>query len=93
VAQPPATKEYYIELPYSVRIDGTYYAMRSFFERLSRQDRIVSVSDLALGPPAGGGQGTFTILPSETVGANCVIKTFYNRPQPPPRKGPAPKKK
>jgi type IV pilus assembly protein PilO len=93
VAQPPAAREYYIELPFSVRIDGTYYAMRNFFERLARQDRIVSVTGLAVGPPPGGGQGSFTIQPNETVGANCVIKTFYNRPQPPPQKGPAPKKK
>jgi len=93
VAQSPAATEYYIELPYNVRIDGTYWAMRNFFERLARQDRIVSVTGLALGPPSGGGQGSFTILPGETVGANCVIKTFYNRPQPPPKKAPAPKKK
>jgi type IV pilus assembly protein PilO len=93
VAQSPAAKEYYFELPFNVRIDGTYWAMRNFFERLSRQDRIVSVTGLALGPPPGGGQGSFTILPGETVGANCVIKTFYNRPQPPPKKKPAPKKK
>ena len=94
VAQSPAAKEYYIELPFNVRIDGTYWAMRNFFERLARQDRIVSVSGLALGPPSGGGRGSFKILPSETVGANCVIKTFYNRPAPPPKKkGPAPKKR
>jgi type IV pilus assembly protein PilO len=93
VAQPPVARDYYVELPFSVRIDGTYYAMRNFFERLSRQDRIVSVTNLALGPPAGGGQGSFSILPSETVGANCVITTYYNRPQPPPGKAPAPKKK
>jgi type IV pilus assembly protein PilO len=94
VAQSPVARDYYIELPFNVRLDGTYYAMRNFFERLSRQDRIVSVTNLALRPPAGGGQGGFTILPSETVGATCVITTYYNRPQPPPqKKGPAAKKK
>ncbi|MBZ5545229.1 MAG: type 4a pilus biogenesis protein PilO [Acidobacteriia bacterium] len=93
VAQPPVARDYYIELPFNVRIDGTYYAMRNFFARLSKQDRIVSATNLALGPPPGGGQGTFTIAPNETVGANCVITTYYNRQQPPPKKGPAPKKK
>jgi type IV pilus assembly protein PilO len=93
VAQPPVARDYYIELPFSVRIDGTYYAMRNFFERLARQDRIVSVTGLALGPPAGGGQGSFSLAPNETVGANCVIKTFYNRPQAPAQKrGPGAKK-
>ncbi|MBZ5513616.1 MAG: type 4a pilus biogenesis protein PilO [Acidobacteriia bacterium] len=92
VAQPPVARDYYVELPFNVRLDGTYYALRNFFERLSRQDRIVSVTNLALGPPAGGGQGSFVILPSETVGANCVITTFFNRPQAPPAKAVAKKK-
>lgn len=82
-AQPLLARDYYMEMPFSVKIDGTYYQMLNFFDRLAKQQRIVSVSGLALGPPAGGGGGTFTILPSETVGASCVITTFYNKPQAP----------
>ncbi|MFB3920440.1 MAG: type 4a pilus biogenesis protein PilO [Terriglobia bacterium] len=89
-AQPLVTRDYYMEMPFSVKIDGTYYQMLSFFDRLAKQQRIVSVSGLALGPPATGGGGTFTILPSETVGASCVITTFYNKPAAPA--GPAKKK-
>ena len=88
VAQPLMSRDFYAEMPFSIRIDGTYYAMLSFFDRLARQQRIVSVTGLTLGPPAGGGQGRYTILPSETVGANCVVTTFFNRPQtaePPPQ--------
>jgi type IV pilus assembly protein PilO len=88
VAQPLMSRDFYVEMPFSIRIDGTYYAMLSFFDRLARQQRIVSVTGLTLGPPAGGGQGRYTILPSETVGANCVVTTFFNRPQtaePPPQ--------
>ncbi len=89
-AQPLVARDYYIEMPFNVRIDGTYYSMVNFFDRLSKQQRIVSVTGLALGPPVGGGGGSFTILPNETVGANCVIMTFYNKPQAPA--GPAKKK-
>jgi type IV pilus assembly protein PilO len=88
VAQPVVARDFYVEMPFSIRIDGTYYAMLNFFDRLARQQRIVSVTGLSLGPPAGGGQGRYTILPSETVGANCVVTTFFNRPQspaPPPQ--------
>ncbi len=88
VAQPVVARDFYVEMPFSIRIDGTYYAMLNFFDRLARQQRIVSVTGLSLGPPVGGGQGRYTILPSETVGANCVVTTFFNRPQspaPPPQ--------
>lgn len=90
-AQPLQARDYYMEMPFSVRIDGTYYSMLNFFDRLAKQQRIVSVSGLSLGAPgAGGGGGGFTILPNETVGANCLITTFYNKPQAPA--GPAKKK-
>jgi type IV pilus assembly protein PilO len=90
-ASPLVARDYYWEMPFSVRIDGTFYSMLNFFDRLAKQQRIVSVSGLALGPPAKGGGGTFTILPNETVGANCVITTFYNK-QPQAAAGPAKKK-
>jgi type IV pilus assembly protein PilO len=83
VSQPLAQKEIYTEMPFSVRLDGTYYALLSFFERLAHEQRIVSVSGLALGPPEGGGMGAFKLRPGETVGANCVLTTYFNRPQTP----------
>jgi type IV pilus assembly protein PilO len=81
-AQPQVARDFYVEMPFSIRIDGTYYAMLNFFDRLARQQRIVSVTGLSLGPATGGGQGKYTIHSSETVGANCVVLTFFNRPQP-----------
>jgi len=91
IAKDMVPKDFYYEMPFSMRLDGTYYALVSFFDRLAHLQRIASVSGLALGPPMGGGLGQYTILPGETVGANCVITTYFNRPQaagPPP----APKK-
>jgi type IV pilus assembly protein PilO len=92
VAQPLVTRDFYVETPFVARLDGTYFQMLNFFDRLSKQQRIVSVTNLALGPPTGGGQGAFTLAPGETVGANCVITTFFNKPQPPPAKAQPPKK-
>ena len=39
------------------------------------------MSNLTLGGPEGGGMGSYKVSPEETVGANCVITTYYNRPQ------------
>ncbi|HMD87462.1 MAG TPA: type 4a pilus biogenesis protein PilO [Terriglobia bacterium] len=90
VPKPPAVKDYYIEIPFTVRLDGTYYNLLSFFDRLSHEQRIMSVSGLTLGSPEGGGMGTYKVSSTETVGANCMLTTYYNKPltaaAPPPKK-------
>jgi len=90
VAQPPVRQMYDTAVPYAVHLDGAYYSMLSFFNRLAAIPRIVNVSNLTLGQPGGpGGKGTYRVSPEETVGANCILTTFYNSPPPPP---PAPKR-
>ncbi len=84
VAAPLVQRDYFIEMPFTVRLDGVYYQMLEFFRQLASQQRIISVGGLALGAPGGGGQGVFKILPYETVGASCIIVTYFNRPAPPP---------
>ena len=37
----------------------------------------------------GGGMGSYKVSPAETVGANCILTTYYNKPlsaAPPPKK-------
>ena len=53
IPQPLAPKELYTEMPFNLRIDGTYFGLLSFFSRLADEQRIVSVSGLALGSPEG----------------------------------------
>lgn len=79
ISQPAVPRELFVELPFTMRLDGTYYSMLTFFDRLSRQQRIVSISNLALGSPQGGGMGNYTVHSSETVGANCTVTTYYNQ--------------
>jgi Tfp pilus assembly protein PilO len=90
IPKPPAVTEYYVETPFSVHLDGTYYNLMSFFDRLAHEQRIMSVSGLSLGSPMGGGMGEYKISSSETVGANCVLTTYFNKPLtqalPPPKK-------
>jgi type IV pilus assembly protein PilO len=80
IPKPPEVKDYYVEVPFNVHLDGTYYSLLNFFDRLSHEQRIVSVSGLSLGTPEGGGMGAYKVASSETVGANCVITTYYNKP-------------
>jgi type IV pilus assembly protein PilO len=79
IPQALAPKDIYTEMPFNLRLDGTYYELLSFFDRLAHEQRIVSVSGLSLGPPGGGGMGAFKLHPGETVGANCVLTTYFSR--------------
>jgi Tfp pilus assembly protein PilO len=87
VAQPLVQRDFYFVMPFTVRLDGTYYALLNFFDRLAREQRIISVNvgSLVMGPPEGGGMGKYTVPPNETVGANCTIETYFNRQQTPPQ--------
>jgi len=93
--KPSVTHEYYNEQPFEIDIDGPYYAVLDFFQRLSQTERIVNVSNLGMaGTKAGvGARGVkrgYTWGPNETVVANCTATTFYSNPAPLP---PAPVKK
>jgi type IV pilus assembly protein PilO len=91
VPQPLAPRDYYVEQPFKVRLDGTYWSLVNYFDRLSKQQRIVSVTNLSLGQPAGGGIGSYEVAPSESVGADCLLVTYFNKigtatPAPPKRR-------
>jgi type IV pilus assembly protein PilO len=77
IPQALAPKDIYTEMPFNLRLDGTYYGLLGFFERLAHEERIVSVSGLSLGSPQGGGMGSIKIHAGETVGANCVLTTYF----------------
>jgi type IV pilus assembly protein PilO len=79
IPQALAPKDIYTEMPFSLRLDGTYYGLLAFFGRLAHEQRIVSVSGLSLGAPEGGGMGAFKLHPGETVGANCLLTTYFSR--------------
>ena len=61
IPQALAPKDIYTEVPFNLRLDGTYYGLLAFFERLAHEQRIVSVSGLSLGAPEGGGMGLFKV--------------------------------
>ena len=83
-------KEYYVEVPFEIDVDGPYFAVVNFYDRLQKLQRIVNVSRLTMGSLKGGKTGVrkpYTWSPNETVAANCVLTTFYSNPQaavPPP---------
>lgn len=82
-ANPIATKEYYSEAPFYIEIDGPYYAVLDFFQRVGKLERIINISNLSMASvkkPGGAKlKRTYVYEPNESVVAGCVATTFYSR--------------
>ena len=79
-AQPVTQQEFYVEVPYEVEMDGPFYDVMQFYDRLSRMERIVNVSELRMGgilSKKGVGR-QFAYSPSTTVSAICRVTTFFS---------------
>ncbi len=90
------TKEFYTEVPFAVDVDGPYYALLNFFERVGKLERIINIGNLKVAAVAksneAGVRNTYPYAPSETVVASCKATTFFSHePSAPPAKAPAKK--
>ncbi len=54
-------REFYLERPITVALDGTYHELGLFFDRLSGFSRIINVDNLVISPVRGRGAGGYTI--------------------------------
>jgi type IV pilus assembly protein PilO len=88
VAKPNVQREFYAEMPFDLALDGTYYGVMQFFDRLAKMSRIANVTNLAMGVAGKGGVRGVTrpykYDPNETVVASCTATAFYGREQAPP---------
>lgn len=77
-----ATRDFYTEAPYDLELDGPYYSMLNFFDRVGKLERIVNVGGLKVAtkasPGAAGARGSYAYDPSETVVATCTATSFYS---------------
>jgi type IV pilus assembly protein PilO len=94
-ALPTVNREYYSEVPFMIDIDGTYFSVMSFFERIAKMERIVNITSLQMSnvknTTPSKVRSTYTYAPGETVVASCNAVTFFNHEQQPVAAGP-PKK-
>jgi type IV pilus assembly protein PilO len=79
-AKPVVAKEYYTEVPFDLELDGPYYSVLNFFERVAKLERIINVSNLQLTSLKGDAKGTrsFEYAPQETVAGSCTATTFFS---------------
>jgi type IV pilus assembly protein PilO len=87
-AKPVASKEFYTEVPFEVELDGPYYSMLGFFDRVGKLERIVNVSGLLVAstrkPSEAKAKKTYQYAPTETVVATCTATTYFSHDLEPP---------
>ena len=81
-AQPTSSKEFYTEVPFEIEIDGSYHSMLNFFDRVSKLERIVNVSNLQVAntkkPGDAKAKHSYQYAANESVVATCVATTFFS---------------
>jgi type IV pilus assembly protein PilO len=86
-----ANKEFYTEVPFAIEVDGPYYNVLGFFERLAGQTRIVNVDGLNMKSLAKNTK--FQYGPNDSVEVAATAKTFFSREAQQPGAPAAPAKK
>lgn len=90
-AKQVATKEFYTEVPFEVELDGPYYSMLDFFDRVGKLERIVNVSELLVANTKKGTEAkakhTYAYAPNESIVATCTATTFFSHDVMPPAAG------
>jgi type IV pilus assembly protein PilO len=69
-------REYYTEVPFGIEIDGSYYQVVNYFQRLSSQTRIVNVEGLTMRTVGKGGR--YSYAPTDSVIVTATAKTFFS---------------
>lgn len=92
-ARPVSARDFYSEVPWELEVDGPYYSVANFFDRLAKMERIVTVSNLLMATPKKNSDAktkkTYQYAPGESVVATCVATTFFSHDLQPAGSGPA----
>src|SRR5262249_14839172 len=81
-AKPVAPRDYYTEVPFEVELDGPYYSMLNFFDRVGKLERIVNMSGLLVStvkkPTDAKAKHTYQYAGNESVVATCTATTYFS---------------
>ena len=81
-AKPSSSKDFYTEVPFEMELDGPYYSMLNFFDRVGKLERIVNVSGLLVSTTKKPGDAktkhTYQYAPNESIVATCMATTFFS---------------
>ena len=74
--QAEVKKQFYAEIPVQLEIQGNYHEIATFFDKVSKEERIVNITNIELGKPE-------TKNGKVVLGGSCLAKTFRALPPQP----------
>jgi type IV pilus assembly protein PilO len=81
-AKDTKNQQYYTEVPFDIELDGPYYSVLSFFDRVGKLERIVNISGVTMAStknPSGAKlKHTYQYAPNESVVVSCTATTFFS---------------
>src|SRR5215471_13514155 len=81
-AMPTANHDFYTEVPFQLDVDGPYYSLLNFFDRISKVERIINIANLQMSntknTQASKVKTTYSYAPGESVVASCTATTFFS---------------
>lgn len=95
-AMPVFNHDFYTEVPFQIDLDGSYFSMLNFFDRIGRVDRIINIASLQMSTTKNTGPSkiktSYAWAPGESVVASCTATTFFSHDLVPTDTSTAPKK-
>jgi type IV pilus assembly protein PilO len=79
-AKPVVSRDFYAEAPFDLELDGPYYSMLNFFDKVAGLERIINISGLQLASTKAPNKlgHNYEYAPQETVVAICTATTFFS---------------
>ena len=81
-AMPTANHEFYTDVPFMIDIDGPYYSVLGFFQRVADLERIVTIDSMQMSNTKNTTPSKvktkYDYAPGETVVASCTATTFFS---------------
>ena len=82
------SQQYFTEVPFDMELDGPYYSMLNFFDRVSKLERIVNIGNLLVAttknPSGAKVKHTYQYAPNESVIASFTATTYFSHDLTPP---------
>ncbi len=76
------SQQYYTEVPFDMEVDGPYYGTLNFFDRISKLERIINISNLMISstknPGGAKAKHTYQYAPNESMVATFTATTYFS---------------
>jgi type IV pilus assembly protein PilO len=83
-AKPVVPRDYHVDMPFELEVDGPYDSIQSFFAQLGRLSRITNIGDLDFQAITEQRAKKFQVRSGTTVAGTLVVTTFYTKGAEPP---------